>query len=97
MADGGFTWDAAKAAANVLKHGLAFDEAVAAFMDPRRLIAVDEKHSQREPRWFCIGRIADGSIATVRFTRRGEAIRLLGSGRWRKGRKLYEEEGGVSQ
>ncbi len=32
--DGDFEWDAAKAAANVLKHGVGFEEAATVFADP---------------------------------------------------------------
>ena len=28
----------------------------------------------------------------VRFTYRGETIRIIGAGYWRKGRRLYEKE-----
>lgn len=30
-------------------------------------------------------------IVTVRFTQRGDAIRMIGAGYWRKGKKAYEE------
>ena len=88
---GRFEWDDSKAAENLARHGLSFPEATAVFLDPRRIVAVDEAHSDVEPRNFCIGALADGSVATVRFTLRGERIRMIGAGRWRKGRKLYEE------
>ena len=35
---------------------------------------------------------SDGGILTVRFTRRGEAIRIIGAGYWRKGKAIYEKE-----
>ena len=89
--DGNYEWDDAKAAANVAKHGLSFAAARGAFLDSRRFIATDDAHSGTEPRFFCFGRLADGSIATVRFTLRGKRIRILGAGRWRKGKKLYEK------
>jgi hypothetical protein len=38
-----------------------------------------------------IGRAGDG-IMTVRFTYRGNVIRIYGAGYWRKGRKIYEEQ-----
>lgn len=31
-------------------------------------------------------------IATVRFTKRGKRIRIIGAGFWREGRKFYEAE-----
>jgi uncharacterized protein len=78
-------------AENVRKHDLDFYTSVLAFLDPLRIIAVDEKHSTNEERLYCVGRIGN-RIATVRFTKRGKRIRIIGSGFWRSGRKLYETE-----
>lgn len=84
-----FEWDDTKDALNRIKHG--FDEAQRAFLDPRRVIAVDEAHSEAEPRWFCLGSV-NGRVMTVRFTVRGRTIRIIGAGYWRKGRSTYERE-----
>ena len=59
----------------------------------RSVIAVDEAHSKREPRLFCIGRSERG-IVTVRFIQRGDRIRIIGAGYWRKGKQLYEKTNG---
>jgi uncharacterized DUF497 family protein len=88
---GQFEWNAAKEQENVGKHDLDFYSATLAFLDPHRIIAIDEDHSSTEERLFCIGRIGR-KIATVRFTRRGKRIRIIGAGFWRAGRKLYEAE-----
>src|ERR1043166_6155212 len=89
-----FEWDTEKEKANVTKHGVDFTEATAAFYDPKHLLSADEGHSGEEPRLFCIGRTARG-ILMVRFTYRGETIRIIGAGYWRKGRRLYEKENGI--
>lgn len=86
-----FEWDVNKEERNVEKHGVDFLTASQVFADPKRVIAVDELHSDAEPRCFCIGRVGD-RVLTVRFTRRGRRIRILGAGCWRKGRFLYEKE-----
>jgi uncharacterized protein len=87
-----FEWDDAKDALNRVKHGVGFDEAQRAFVDPRRVvIAVDEAHSVEEPRWCCLG-IVDGRVMTVRFTLRGNNIRIIGAGYWCKGRVAYDGE-----
>lgn len=85
-----FEWDDGKDSSNVQKHGVSFQQAQAAFFDPRRIIAEDLQHRETEKRYFCIGRVGDG-ILTVRFTMRGQRIRIFGAGYWRKGRQIYEE------
>ena len=86
-----FEWDREKELLNVQKHGVNFKTAMLAFEDPRRWITVDDRHSWGEIRFFCFGKV-DESVLTVRFTYQGEAIRIIGAGYWRKGRKFYEEK-----
>ncbi|OGP59755.1 MAG: hypothetical protein A2V67_03135 [Deltaproteobacteria bacterium RBG_13_61_14] len=86
-----FEWDEKKDAANRRKHGVAFALAQMAFLDPRRVIARDLKHSGAEPRYYCLGEV-EGGILTVRFTYREDVIRIIGAGYWRKGREVYEKE-----
>jgi uncharacterized DUF497 family protein len=86
-----FEWDARKEASNIAKHGIDFTEAQEAFRDSRRLIFLDVAHSGAEVRFFCIGRTGRG-ILTVRFTYRvGGALRIIGAGYWRKGKRVYEK------
>jgi uncharacterized DUF497 family protein len=86
-----FEWDETKDRANQEKHKVSFAEAQEAFFDVNRLIIRDEKHSSEEDRYFCIGK-TDNGILTVRFTMRGDAIRLIGAGYWREGKTRYEKE-----
>jgi len=86
-----FEWDDEKDRENRTKQDVSFSLAQHAFLDPRRIIAVDIEHSTAEDRYYCIGRVGEG-IMTVRFTYRGNIIRIYGAGYWRKGRKLYEEQ-----
>ena len=51
---GAFEWDKEKEALNISHHKLDFYIAVLAFIDMRRIIAVDERHNKLEPRFFCI-------------------------------------------
>ena len=88
--EGAFEWDAKKALWNQGKHGVAFELAQYAFLDPKRVIVEDPKHSGGEPRFYCFGRVEEG-ILTVRFTYRHDRIRIIGAGYWRKGRAIYEE------
>ena len=86
-----FEWDPVKDRRNSDKHGVSFAEAQYAFADPRRVIARDRSHSHDEPHYYCMGKV-DNRILTVRFTWRGETIRIIGAGYWRKGKQIYERE-----
>jgi uncharacterized DUF497 family protein len=86
-----FEWDEGKNDANQEKHGVSFETAQEAFLDPKRIIVLDKPHSTHERRYYCIGKMK-GGILTVRFTYRDKKIRIIGAGYWRKGKKIYEEE-----
>jgi uncharacterized DUF497 family protein len=90
VAKAGFEWDKEKDLENQRKHGVSFALAQEAFLDPRRVIARDGKHSETEERYYSIGK-AGGGILTVRFTYRKNVIRIIGAGYWRKGKNLYEK------
>ena len=91
MAKVRFEWDPGKDRLNQRKHKVSFVDAQLAFLDPKRVIARDVKHSKKEQRFFCIGRVGEG-IMTVRFTYRADVIRIIGAGYWRKGKLVYEEQ-----
>jgi uncharacterized DUF497 family protein len=86
-----FEWDEEKDKDNQSKHGISFRTAQQAFLDPQRVIAEDITHSTKENRYYCMGRVGEG-ILTVRFTYRGNVIRIYGAGYWRKGRNIYEDQ-----
>ncbi|TRZ69335.1 MAG: BrnT family toxin [Comamonadaceae bacterium] len=86
-----FEWDVIEDAENQTNHHVSFQDAQAAFADPRRVIAKDLAHSEAEERFYCIGNACDG-ILTVRFTYRRKVIRIIGAGYWRKGKAIYEKE-----
>ena len=86
-----FEWDEEKNEENQSKHGISFLTAQRAFLDPNRVIAKDITHSTEEDRYYCMGRVDEG-ILTVRFTYRGNVIRIYGAGHWRKGKKIYEDK-----
>lgn len=91
MSGPSFEWDEKKNEANIKKHGVSFFEAQKAFFDPKRVIAEDVEHSQKEQRYFCFGKI-DDDVMTVRFTYRSATIRIIGAGFWRAGKKIYEKD-----
>ena len=86
-----FVWDSQKELINIQKHGVDFTTAAHAFKDPFRKIFKDEKHSQKEQRLFCIGKV-ENKIITVRFVYTESKIRIFGAGYWRKGAYYYEKE-----
>lgn len=88
---GRFEWDEEKSDLNKKLHGLDFKEATEAFKDPDRILATDDAHSQEEERFYLLG-LVKGKVATIRFTYRGNIVRLIGAGYWRQGRKIYEKE-----
>jgi uncharacterized protein len=91
-----FVWDKDKDASNGDKHQVTFKEAVEAFCDPRKIVKYDRKHStSKEKRFFWIGKLSDGFVLTVRFTRRDKYIRIIGAGFWRDGQAQYDNRNRV--
>jgi uncharacterized DUF497 family protein len=93
-----FEWDPRKAAANLVKHGVSFDEATTAFADPGALAGPDVGHSAEEPRFLRIGRSILDRVLVVAYTQRkgshGEAIRIISARRAsRKERTAYGRTG----
>lgn len=86
-----FEWDKGKNADNLKKHGVDFETAQYAFIDPKRVIAEDLVHSEIEKRYYCFGKVK-GGVLTVRFTYRVNCIRIIGAGYWRKGKNIYEKQ-----
>ncbi|MBU3979037.1 BrnT family toxin [Patescibacteria group bacterium] len=86
-----FEWDVKKNNDNVRKHGINFQTAQYAFIDPKRVIAEDISHSKVEKRYYCFGKVK-GGILTVRFAYRNNRIRIIGAGYWRKGKSIYEKQ-----
>jgi uncharacterized DUF497 family protein len=91
-----FEWDAAKAWANLAKHGVSFEEAASVFDDIAALDGPDIVHSAAEARFFRIGRSASRRVLTVAYTVRShgneETIRVISARRAsRKERKAYLE------
>ena len=87
-----FTWDPAKAASILRKHGVSFEEALMVFGDPLARIHDDPHHSEREGREIIVGHSTRGRLLLVSFTERSGVIRLISARRaTRHERKDYEE------
>ena len=84
MADLRIEWDAAKARANLQKHGVSFEEAETAFADDFALVLRDPDHSSaEEERLLLIGLSAALRVLVVVHCERdgGEVIRLISARR----------------
>jgi uncharacterized DUF497 family protein len=88
-----FTWDPAKAAANLRKHGVSFMEASTAFADPLSITIPDPDHSVGEERFVLIGLSDRQHLVVVAHAERSDLIRIISARPAnRHERKTYEEE-----
>jgi uncharacterized DUF497 family protein len=87
-----FIWDPAKAASNLKKHGISFDEACSVFLDTLSATGADPDHSLGEERWVTFGLSSAGRLLVVSHTDQSDTIRIISA---RPGtaveRKLYEK------
>jgi uncharacterized protein len=87
-----FEWDLPKARTNLVKHGIAFEEAATIFGDPSSLTVPDAEHSLAEKRYVTIGRAFAGKLLVVVHTDRGDNIRIISARvASRRERKFYEK------
>ena len=81
-----FEWDEAKAAANLAKHAVSFEEAKTVFDDQVYVDLYDPDHSQDESRYIIIGLSRQGRLLIVSYTERDGIIRLISGERINPGR-----------
>jgi uncharacterized protein len=62
------SWDPFKAAANVAKHGVTFEEAATVFGDPLGRFLSDPRHSYVEERFVLLGLSSRSRLLAVMFT-----------------------------
>lgn len=87
-----FQWNPQKAAANVRKHGVTFDEAATVFLDELAISGADPDHSVGESRYITFGASSLGRLLAVSHTHRSGAVRIINARRvTRAERKIYEE------
>jgi len=72
-----FEWDEKKAAANLRKHGVSFEEAASAFGDPLSLTIPDPAHSEAEERCILLGMTARQCLVVVAHTEQADTVRLI--------------------
>jgi uncharacterized DUF497 family protein len=87
-----FEWDPRKAAANVRKHNVAFQEAATVFGDPLAITFEDPDHSKNENRYITFGLSLQNRLLVVSQTQRVDRTRIIGARLMdRKERTIYEE------
>jgi len=88
-----FEWDPAKAAENLAKHGISFQEAATVFRDPLSATGADPDHSIGEERFITFGVSTSGRLLVVAHTEDGDTIRIITARPATAAeRKIYEEE-----
>ena len=74
-----FDWDASKAALNLKKHDVSFDEAQSAFYDDFAMQFFDEDHSDHEDRFLLLGMSSEANLLLICHCERadGGVIRII--------------------
>ena len=72
-----FTWDPGKAAANLRKHGVSFEDASSVFRNPLAKVLPDPTHSEHEQRSLIIGHSVAERLLLVVFTEAEDRIRII--------------------
>jgi uncharacterized DUF497 family protein len=72
-----FEWDRGKAAENLAKHGVSFEEAATIFRDPLSATGADPDHSVDEERFVTFGMSTSGRLLVVAHTDRDDTIRII--------------------
>jgi len=88
-----FEWDDQKAASNLSKHGVSFDEAVSVFGDGRALTFSDTDHSELEDRSRTYGFSNKTRLLVVVHTERRNGIRIISARKGTRSEKGIYENG----
>jgi uncharacterized protein len=94
MRNDDFEWDKAKAAANLAKHGVSFEQAREAFDDPFAIDFADDRENYGESRVILFGMV-DSRLLVVAHTLRGDKVRIISvrEAEPHERRKYHEENG----
>jgi len=88
-----FEWNPEKAASNLKKHEVSFEEAATVFDDPVFITLLDEAHSLTEERYLTIGLSATNRLLLIAHTERKGQIRMISARKATKNeRQFYEED-----
>lgn len=84
-------WDPGKAASNLRKHRVSFEEASTAFADPLSLTIPDPGHSESEERCILLGVATSGRLLVVVHTEREDSIRIISARKATKRERVQYE------
>ena len=74
-----FEWLPERAAANLARHGVSFEEASSVFGDPLATTVPDPDHSAREERLLTTGLSNQQRVVIVRHTEDEDTVRSIGA------------------
>ena len=87
-----FIWDPAKAASNLAKHNVSFEEAATVFGDPLSSTIPDPDHSLGEARYVILGQSHQSRLLVVSHTESTDNIRIISARlATRRERQGYEQ------
>ena len=87
-----FEWDPGKAAENLAKHGVSFEEAATVFRDVLSATGADPDHSFNEERFLTFGIATGGRLLVIAHTDSDDIIRIISARTATPSeREIYEE------
>lgn len=89
----GFEWDDGNREKNWLRHAVTVAECEEIFFNQPLLVTTDDKHSQKEPRLYALGKTNAGRRLFISFTLRGSLLRVISARDMsRKERRIYDQK-----
>jgi hypothetical protein len=88
-----FEWDPKKAAANIKKHRVTFQEAATVFGDPLAITFQDPDHSEGEDRQMTFGLSLQKRLIVVSHTQRKDQTRIISARLMDRTERVIYEEG----
>ena len=90
-----FEWDPPKAAENLKKHRISFDEAKSVFYDEFAVQFFDDQHSSEEERFLMLGMTSGARLLIVCHCEReqGEVIRIISARKATKRESAFYQGG----
>jgi uncharacterized DUF497 family protein len=88
-----FEWDPIKAASNLRRHGVSFEDAASVFGDPLATTIPDPDHSTEELRFVTMGTASSRGLLVVIHTDRSDRVRIISARPATRAEKKKYEEG----